>query len=230
MLGRVLQPAKAVWAVTVVALCSAVAGAGSAGGAARSESAVPAGPAGVRSAAGPACGPASARTIASDAVARVYASGGTVDACATGVSHVLRLGAGTGCLGGGSVVEAAVLAGRTVAYALGACGVDTHYVTVNVRRLTDGRTLVSRGATTRTGVESFQAVGSLVVKPDGAVAWVGTANSIGPPHRVRQVERVDRRGFAILDDSTAIVAASLTLRGSTLTWRHGAQRRTSSLH
>ena len=175
-----------------------------------------------------ACGPSSAHTLAADAVARVYVSGGSAYGCAAGGARSYRLGS-TGFSIRTGRIEAAHVAGRIAAYGLLTSGVDTGFATVNVRRLSTGTVLAQRSATTRVGVEGFQSIDSLVVKADGAVAWIATANSIGPPKFVRQLVRLDEKGFAVLDSGRAVVAGSLALHRSTLSWRHGAATRTAGL-
>ena len=91
------------------------------------------------------------------------------------------------------------MAGRIAGYGLLTSGVDTGVATVNVRRLTTGKLLRDRPGTTTVGVEAFQSVDSLVLKSDGAVAWIATAQSIGSPSFIRQVELLDRRGFRRLE-------------------------------
>jgi hypothetical protein len=183
---------------------------------------------GAATATGVACGPRAARTLAHDAVARVYASGGNAYGCVVGRGGKIRLGA-VALSPGRAHVVAVHVAGRIAGYALLTFGVDTGVATVNVRRLTTGKIIVQRPATTRVGVEAFQSVDSLVLKSDGAVAWIATASSIGAPKFIRQVESFDGRAFRRLDSGPDVVASSLKLRGSRLSWRHGAFTRTATL-
>lgn len=177
---------------------------------------------------GPPCGPRAARTLAADAVARVYAAGGDAYGCAVWGARAFALGA-TGFSVRSGRVEPIRVSGTVAAYGLVRSGVDTAGATVVVRRLTTGRVLSQSAATTTVGVEGFQSVDSLVIKPDGAVAWIATANSIGPPKFVRQLRRVDRRGTVTLDSGPAVGAISLRLRGVVLSWRHAGSLRTSTL-
>ncbi len=185
---------------------------------------------------GPVCGPLSAPTEAGDLVARVYVSAGDVYGCVAGAASrsYLRGRRGSCLAPNAQAQEGAVgpvrLAGRVVAFASAVCGVDSGQTTVIVRRLTDGRFLHSRDATTRIGVEGHQDVGSLVVKDDGAVAWIATAESIGAPRFVRQLARLDKRGFRVLDSGPAVAVRSLTLRGSMISWHRGNGMRTADLH
>lgn len=178
-------------------------------------------------AAGVACGPRAARTLAHDAVARVFASDGSAYGCVVGRVGRIRLGA-VGLSPGRARIEAVHVAGRIAGYGLLTSGVDTGVATVNVRRLTTGKLLRDRPATTTAGVEAFQSVDSLVLKSDGAVAWIATAQSIGSPKFIRQVELLDRRGFRRLDSGPDVAASSLTLHGSRLSWMHGASTRTAT--
>jgi hypothetical protein len=175
------------------------------------------------------CGPSSARALASDRTARVYVSAGDVYGCAAGGSKSYLLGSANMCGFQRQDVQIVRVAGPLAAYARELCGTDFGSTTVIVRRLTDGRVLQVHDATTTIGVEGFQDVGSLVLTADGAVAWIATADSIGPPTFVRQLARLDRRGFRVLDSGPAVVVRSLTLRGSTISWRHGTEIRTARL-
>ncbi|HYM54019.1 MAG TPA: hypothetical protein VES97_01550, partial [Solirubrobacteraceae bacterium] len=76
-------------------------------------------------------------------------------------------------------------------------------------------------------------VGSLALKADGAIAWIGT-NFLGyacisPPGPEIEVRRHDRRGLRILDRSTGIVPGSLHLLKGVLSWTDGAVKRKSTL-
>jgi hypothetical protein len=101
---------------------------------------------------------------------------------------------------------------------------------VIVRRLSDGHVLHSRSATESVpGAESFQSVGSIVVRGDGAVAWIGSSESIATHRSITQV--LEQAGGTVrrLDQGSTIHPGSLTLRGSTLRWRDGRGRRSASL-
>jgi hypothetical protein len=180
--------------------------------------------------AAPACGPASARMIAGDRLARVYADGGSAYGCVAGGSRAYRLGATRlGVSLGEARIEAIRVAGRLAAYGLRTMGVDTGYVTVNVRVLSTGALLTRRSATTRAGVEDFQSINSLVLKADGAVAWIATAHSIGKPKFVRQLLALDRQGLRVLDSGPSLGSTSLALHGLTISWKHGTTTRTATL-
>ncbi|HUE25796.1 MAG TPA: hypothetical protein VMP89_03410, partial [Solirubrobacteraceae bacterium] len=123
------------------------------------------------------------------------------------------------------------LAGQDVAYGLTTFGVDTVTATVVVRNLADGKEIRNEPATTRPlGPEFFQSVASIVVRPDGAVAWIGEGGSvISGRTRDVEVDRADAHGLAKLDSGSGIEDRSLRLRGSTLTWRHDGRTRSASL-
>jgi hypothetical protein len=176
------------------------------------------------------CGPASARTLAVDSLARVYESGGSVYACVRGASTARRLGSAQSCIRSQRAGPVA-LAGETVAYGLESCGVDTGFGSVVVRRLSDGQQLRSLAATTQPLLpESYQQVSSLVVKSDGAVAWIGVAKSIIRHGENVEVHKADKRGAAELDSGTAVGQSSLRLRGSQVTWRHAGAVRSATLN
>jgi hypothetical protein len=203
--------------LAIVALCAGYGLAAASTGAARTGTAP-----------GVVCGPRSAHTLAGDSVARVYSSAGKAYGCVAGGARSYRLGRTGNCIGG-EQIQTVRVAGRIAAYGLDTCGVDTGNATVNVRRLTTGVSLKQLPATTKIGVEGFQSIDSLVVKPDGAVAWIATATSIGKPTFIRQLQRSDTRGFSVLDSGRAVAAASLTLHGSKLSWKHATAARTATL-
>lgn len=83
------------------------------------------------------------------------------------------------------------------------------------------------------------AVDSLVLKPDGAVAWVGVDFPAPPPSRgpscgteieqTTEVRRDDSHGLAVVASGNGIAPASLRLSGSTLSWRDEGKEATSTL-
>jgi hypothetical protein len=162
-------------------------------------------------------------------LARVYAQRGSVYGCAVGHRRSYLIGAGTRSIREGRAGPVAV-GGEDAAYGLTSFGVDTGSSVVIVRNLANGRQLHLAVATTRHLVESVQSVDAIVVKPDGAVAWISGVQSVfSRASRVLEVHRVDTRGQAMLDSGRGIYGRSLRLRGSTLTWRDGSVMRTSTL-
>jgi hypothetical protein len=178
----------------------------------------------------PGCAPSSARVLASDRYAEVYRLGDTVYGCSTSNGHRYRLGSAGFCTNADRVGPVA-LRGAVAAYGVQRCGVDTGTAQVVTRRLSDGRVLHTSPATSRVpGAESYQSVGSLVVKADGAVGWIGEAHSIiGKGSPVVEVRRFDAHGQAELDSGPAIAVRSLRLHGSRLSWLHSGAERSANL-
>jgi hypothetical protein len=128
-------------------------------------------------------------------------------------------------------LDRVAVAGRMVAYGVTAFGVDTGETNVLVRRLSDGKLLASFPATDLAFVESFSAIGSIVVKSDGAVAWISTLSSIVRRGRATEVfeATVSASSPKRLDSGNKIDPTSLQLHGSTLTWRDGGAVRHATL-
>jgi len=186
-------------------------------------------PAGAGAAGASPCGSAGGHTLAADRIARVYSLGGAVYGCRRGTHHSYRLGAASRSIREGRVGPVA-LAGAIAAYGLASFGVDTGSSQVVVRRLSDGHQLKALATVTRPlGPESYVSVGSVVVRSDGAVAWIGVGASIIRHGRDVEVHRDDSRGGRLLDASTAVDPGSLRLTRSTLRWTHGSARHTADL-
>jgi hypothetical protein len=202
-----------------VALLLAACGSTAAG----SSTTAPAGPGGAH------CGPSSAHTLAASSVGRVYALGGIAYGCSSTGTMSYKLGQRRTCLGT-PLVGPVTVTGELAAYGLESCGVDTGLTQVVVRRLTDGKQLQSLPATTGFLLpESYQSVDSLVLKGDGAVAWIGIAHSIVASRREIEVQKADKRGQSRLDSGSSIKIGSLRLHHSTLTWKHGSTTRSATL-
>jgi hypothetical protein len=120
------------------------------------------------------------------------------------------------------------VAGNVTAYALTTCGIDTGSTEVIVRRLTDGQQRASEPATTTRLVESYTAVDSLVMRADGAVAWIAVNHSIVRHASATEVHKLDHR-FLLLDSGSGIDPRSLRLHKSKLTWKHRGATRSASL-
>ncbi len=125
--------------------------------------------------------------------------------------------AGGGSSGGTSAgVSIEALAGVVVAYAwLGG--------PVDVRNLLTGHVLHRIFAPNN---ENFGPVSAIVVKQDGAVAWISEPLAGGPI----QVHAVDRTGSRLLASSEIVEPKSLVLVGSTLYWAEAGKRRSTVLH
>lgn len=181
------------------------------------------------SARGAVCGPSSARTLAADSLARVYAQSKKVLGCAKGSHSSYVLGSGSNSMNQGRVGPIA-LAGVDVAYGKTTSGVDVITANVVVENLTDGRVLRNNPATVGNfGPETAQHVDSIVVKPNGSVAWIATVNSIISHRGTTQVRKSDRSSRASLDSGRKIKPDSLRLHGSKLSWIDASVTRTATL-
>jgi hypothetical protein len=78
--------------------------------------------------------------------------------------------------------------------------------------------------------ESYVTVGAIVVKANGSAAWIADGSSIIRHSRRQEVRRSDTGGRARLDSGSGINSSSLVLRGSNLSWTHGAATRSAPLH
>jgi hypothetical protein len=176
------------------------------------------------------CGPASARTLASSSEARVYVAGQVVYGCAaTRGRRSYRLGTLMPCFSTPCVVKPRVV-GKLVAYGSLHRGVDTGFTVVTVRRLSDGKRLVDDSATlASTGPESFSALDALVLKRDGAVAWISDSQSIVRPGKEVEVVKHDSAGQKLLDSGGGIQPTSLRLQGSTVSWVNAGVKRSAAL-
>ena len=176
-----------------------------------------------------ACGPAGAPTLASSHRARVYVQAGTAFGCAAGGRGRFALGYRGSCLMHSAVAPVTV-AGTLAAYGLQRCGVDTGSTLVIVRRLDDGALVRSAPASSPPGPEGYQLVGSLVLRADGAAAWIASGRSLGRRVSIVEVWRLSRTGtLTRLDSGGAIVVGSLRLEGATLHWHHGAAVKSARL-
>jgi uncharacterized protein YycO len=120
-------------------------------------------------------------------------------------------------------------AGRYVAFVQNVEATDDH---VGVMDMRSGRTHNYEIATPIDNQVCFD-VGSLVLKADGAVAWIGTNFDSdfceNPPAPEIEVRSHDRRGLIVWDRGTSVAAGSLRLRGSQMSWRDGAATLSATL-
>lgn len=121
-------------------------------------------------------------------------------------------------------------AGPYVAFVQNIAAGDDH---VGVMNLSTGRLRNFRIASA-VGNSICPGVEALVLKADGAIAWIGTNflpafACTNPPAPVIEVRRRDRRGLRILDSNGTIALHSLQLTGSTLKWVDAGQAKTASL-
>jgi hypothetical protein len=176
-----------------------------------------------------ACEQQGAHTIAADRKARVFSKRGIVYGCALRTGKQYRLGQLTSCIGSDRAAPLA-LADELVGYGSERCGIDTGTSQVIVRNLAGGKQLRAEAALTgRLGPEAYVSVDSLVLKADGAVAWIATGGSIVARGRTREVHRADATGRAVLDSGTPIDPSSLRLHGLRLTWKRGRDTRSAEL-
>jgi hypothetical protein len=114
------------------------------------------------------------------------------------------------------------------------CDVDFCTAQLVVRRLTNGKQLRREPATVAPlQPQSIQSVTWIVVKADGAVAWIGYANAtLAADASITETEvhAYDEQGHRMLDSGLAIGLHSLRLHGSKLTWTDGGTTRTATLH
>jgi hypothetical protein len=199
----------------------------------------PAGTAGTHRKALARCAPRHAHVLAADAQAEVYEweeSNGyrsVVYGCAVGHRRSYYLGGlPEYSSSGGGGIEKETLAGPVAAYesaSVGpAQGSTSSQTLVIVRDLRNGRRLHLAPAGTSPEIGP---VVVLVVKDDGAVAWIAQDNSRSEGSNTGyEVNAVDRARSRLLAAGSDIDPHSLALKGSTLSWTQGGKPRSTSLH
>jgi hypothetical protein len=177
----------------------------------------------------PTCAPPGSHVLAADTQVMAYSKveevkmyhekGTRIQGCAYGHKSYL-LGTIPNCQGAGPCggPEREVLAGPLVAYEDGSGGEEFNSYFVVVRNLRTGRVIRKMPTgTPATPSKSLVGVGpttAIVLKSDGAVAWIAEA---GFP-TTYEVHAVDQSGSRVLASSSDIDPSSLTLAGSTLYW------------
>jgi hypothetical protein len=73
-------------------------------------------------------------------------------------------------------------------------------------------------------------VTSLVLKSDGAVAWIARNKPIGEPATSYEVHAVDKTGARLLAAGDEIAPGSLVLAGGTLYWTQGGRPMSATLN
>jgi len=174
--------------------------------------------------------------IAADAQAQVYSTvEGEVYGCAYGTKRSYFLGLVPNCGSSGcSDVKREVLAGPTVAYeetSIGGVSSRESEWRVVVRDLRTGRVLhrVPTGTPSPPN-PSFVGDGfaaAIVVKSDGAVAWI-VQNGVDPSEY--EVQAVDKTGGRLLAASADIDPSSLALAGSIVYWTQAGKPFSASLN
>jgi hypothetical protein len=178
---------------------------------------------------GPKCLPAHWVVLAADAQAVVYRAPFSVEmlpryifGCAKGSRRSFRLGPLPygGPSGSGGVLPIA-LAGPVVAYGVGESYESGHsFREIWVRNLVTGRVIhrVPNGSPAEPGDVGLGTTAAIVVKRDGAVAWIARASEkLGSI----QVRAVDKTGSHLLAASPKIEPKSLALVGGALHWTEG---------
>jgi hypothetical protein len=167
--------------------------------------------------------------VRTDPQAQVYVLRAAVYGCDRRTRRSTKLGNTTACIAAARVDRTA-LGGNIVAYGVDRCGVDAGYTTVIVRRLSDGKRLRSYSAVSGPGLpESYQSIGSIVVKRDASVAWIGSEHSIIRQGSLIEVNRAQHGTRTTLGSGASIKPGSLKLTGSTLSWRDGDLTRSATL-
>jgi hypothetical protein len=183
----------------------------------------------------PKCPPAKSHVLLADAQVELYSAvevvnmyndkGARIHGCAYGHKSYLlgaeveECGSGVPCGG----VRREVLAGPLVAYEEGSGGETANTYLVVVRNLRTGR--VIRKLPTGTPVTPrplWVGIGpttAIVIKSDGAVAWIVET---GFPAEY-QVHAVNKSGSRVLASGVDIAPSSLALAGNTLYWRQSGQ-------
>jgi hypothetical protein len=169
-----------------------------------------------------------AHLIAADAVAQVYetyeAGQLTVFGCAYGHRSVYNLGAVASCGGGGGScggISRETLAGPIVAFAEGSSagalslGGGAAHEFVVVCDLRSGRAVHRVPTGPSPSHEGIGPAEAIVLKGDGAVAWIVQTS---PEEGTYQVQALDRSGTRKLASGADIDPHSLALAGSTLYW------------
>jgi hypothetical protein len=186
------------------------------------------------------CPPAKARILRGDRRAVVYETT-EIRGCARGRRRSYELGyrlEGSGSGGGssGAGISKIALAGSMVAYeeAMHGCDVnesDCHFTwLVKVRDVATGKVIhdlpTGRPTSPEPNVIGAGETTKIVVKSDGAVAWI-----VRSPCRegCYQVHAVDKTGERVLAAASDIQPRSLRLNGSELVWTEGGNRMSSVL-
>lgn len=205
----------------------------------------------------PTCPSAHARTMLADAQAEVYllpehfgGRGGVepteIFGCAFDTRRSYVLGEPTpkaGTPSGISGITLETLSGTIVAYEAGSGGPTGADWVVVVRDLSTGKVLHSVPTGTPAhpkpprveGGLTIRDVGigpakSIVVKSDGAVAWIAQDAVEGSTYTSYQVHALDKTGSRVLASGPNIEPHSLALAGSTLYWTEGGKPMSAALN
>jgi hypothetical protein len=150
--------------------------------------------------------------------------------CAYGHRHSYRLSPPLECEahgGGCARIHDVVLAGPIVAYAELRLNRQLFGWSVVVRDLRSGRVLHTARSTTTPISRGAGPVEELVVKPDGAVAWIVSGPFEPLSGTGYELHALDRTGSRVLASGPSV--DSLALAGSTLYWMQGGKPFSASL-
>lgn len=184
----------------------------------------------------PACGPASARTIVADAVARVYRvrrvrAGAQGDVsyqyygCTTGEGTPVMIG----FTDAANRIRAVKLVGTLVGAIADQNGVDSATSTLAITDLATGRALhTTQTLTVYLPNGSDENLVTYVLSPSGDIAWATSRSSLGRKP-VATIRRVIGHTVNVLDRGTRVRPGTLRLRGHVVQWLHGKGRRRAAL-
>jgi hypothetical protein len=186
------------------------------------------------------CAPAGSRVLAADAQVMIYSKieviaphheeGTAIHGCAYGHRSYL-VGTLPNCPGAGPCggPEHEVLAGPLVAYEEGGGGKVVNIYQVVVRNLRTGRVIRELPTGTPSPRPGWVGIGpttGIVVKSDGAVAWIVET---GFP-TTYQVHAVDSNGSRVLASGSDIDPSSLALADETIYWTAGSTAMSAPLN
>ena len=186
------------------------------------------------------CRPGHANTVAADLRAEVFevpsGSPPRFEGCAYGSTHRYALGpVPYGSSSGSNGSRDYTLLGTSLAFTEGGCpgalapASAECWETLEVMNLSSGRRLH------QVSVRNAQCNGrilGLVLKGDGAVAWIATNVVQGCSVRTQalEVHALDFAGERLLANGTDVAAESLALAGSTVYWMQGGRPYSATLN
>jgi Ca2+-binding RTX toxin-like protein len=156
----------------------------------------------------------------------VYRRPGGVFGCATKRGRERELPDEGGGIDTGRPRQAPLrIAGRYVGYVTRGSAIGDEFDRLYVYDLVAGRAVL---------IESGDAIGTLVLKANGSVAWtdISTVRPVDFETRVyevRQVSVVDKLGSVLLERGTGVAPRSLRRSGDQISWRSGGSERTAPL-
>ncbi len=188
------------------------------------------------------CRPGHSHRIVSDLRAEVFevSSGDEAryEGCAYGSTHRYALGAiPDGSSNGSQGSWQYTLAGTTLAFTEGGCpgalasANSSCWQHLTVMNLKNGRRLHRVSISIAPGCDGQ--VLRLVLKEDGAVAWIGINDLEGDCRmgtKTLEVHALESAGESLLASGTNISPASLALAGSTVYWMQGETAHSATLH